>query len=207
KVAKVRHMPAMRFADVPGFIADLRKRPGLSARALEFIVLTAARASEAVGATWAEVDLDAAVWTVPADRMKAGRPHRVPLSDAAVALLHDLRPADAKPDQHVFPGARKGNAMTIAAPLRMLQRDMGKPDLTVHGFRSSFRDWAAERTAFDRQTIEASLAHVVRDQTEAAYLRSDVLDKRTRLMQAWTGYLEKPTKPATVTPIRAEAIA
>lgn len=205
KVKRVQHMAAMPYAEVPAFLAELRKRPGLSARALELIVLTAARASEAVGATWAEVDLDGAVWTVPADRMKAGRPHRVPLSDAAVTLLRDLRPAGAKPDHHVFPGARKGKAMTIAAPLRMLQRDMGKPDLTVHGFRSSFRDWSAERTAFDRQTIEASLAHVVRDQTEAAYLRSDVLDKRAKLMQAWAEYLAKPAKPGEVVSLRRAA--
>ncbi|MEZ5440003.1 MAG: integrase arm-type DNA-binding domain-containing protein [Lysobacterales bacterium] len=208
KVKRVQHMAAMHYAEAPTFLAELRKRPGLSARALELIVLTATRASEAVGATWAEVDLDGAdgpVWTVPADRMKAGREHRVALSDAAVTLLRDLRPADAKPDQYVFPGARKGNAMTIAAPLRMLQRDMSKPDLTVHGFRSSFRDWAADRTTFDRRTIEASLAHVVKNQTEAAYLRSDVLVKRSKLMQAWADYLAKPAKACEVVAIRKAA--
>ncbi|MCB1634655.1 MAG: integrase arm-type DNA-binding domain-containing protein [Xanthomonadales bacterium] len=205
KVKRVQHMAAMPYAEVPTFLADLRKRPSLSARALEFIVLTAARASEAVGATWAEVDLDSAVWTVPAERMKAGREHRVALSDAAATLLRDLRPDDAKPDQHVFLGARKGKAMTIAAPLRMLQRDMSKPGLTVHGFRSSFRDWAADRTAFDRRTIEASLAHQVKDPTEAAYQRSDVLVKRSKLMQAWADYLAKPAKACEVVAIRKVA--
>lgn len=203
KVSKVIHMPAMPYADVPAFVEALRKRPGLSARALEYIILTAARASEAVGATWGEIDLDAAVWTVPAERMKAGRPHRVPLSDASVSLLRDLYQEGVAPSGYVFPGARRGRAMTIAAPLRMLQRDMTKPDLTVHGFRSSFRDWAAERTAFAREVIEASLAHVVRDQTEAAYFRSDVLAKRAKLAQAWADFLKKPTTGASVVPIRA----
>jgi integrase len=205
KITKVQHMAAMPYVDVPAFVTDLRTRPGLSARALEYIILTACRASEAVGATWQEIDLDAAVWTVPAERMKAGRSHRVPLSPAALTLLRTLRPTEAKPADFVFPGARKGRSMTLAAPLRMLQRDMKKIELTVHGFRSSFRDWAAERTAFPREVIEAALAHVVKDATEAAYLRSDVLLKRNKLMQAWADFIAKPKQVSDATPIRRAA--
>jgi integrase len=203
KVAKVKHMAALPYVDVPAFLAELRQRPGQSARALEFIVLTAARASEAVGASWGEIDLEAGVWTVPGDRMKAGRPHRVPLSGPAVQLLRSLQPPASKPAAFVFPG-RPGRAMTIAAPLRMLQRDMGQPDVTVHGFRSSFRDWAAECTAFPREVIEAALAHVNSDKTESAYLRSDVLAKRAKLMQAWADFLASKAKLASVTPINRD---
>lgn len=202
KVAKVKHHPAMPYAQVPAFMADLRAKDSPSAKALELIVLTAARASEAVGAAWAEFDLDGAVWTVPGERMKAGRSHRVALSPAAVALLQSLK-AKAKPRAvFVFPGKQAGRTMTIASPLRMLQRDLKHPDLTVHGFRSSFRDWAAEQTAYPREVIEAALAHVNSDKTESAYLRSDVLAKRARLMADWARFLAEPAKAGDIVPIR-----
>jgi len=203
KVAKVKHHPAMPYAQVPAFMAELRKRESASAKALELIILTAARASEAVGAHWSEIDLDGAVWTVPGERMKAGRPHRVALSPAAVDLLRELESTSTT--DAVFPGIRKGSTMTIAAPLRMLQREMKQTGLTVHGFRSSFRDWAAEQTAYQREVIESALAHANNDKTEAAYLRSDVLAKRARLMADWARFLAEPAQGGAVVPLQRMA--
>jgi integrase len=200
KVQKIEHHPALPYADVGSFIAKLRERDGTAARALEFAILTAARTSEVLNARWDEVDLGAKVWTIPAARMKAGREHRVPLSSAAVAVLKSVHVEGA---ELVFPGAKKGNPLSNMALLKLLDR-MGRSDLTTHGFRSSFRDWAAERTNFPREVAEAALAHVIRDKTEAAYRRSDLFDRRRKLMEAWASHCTtvKSTAGATVVSLK-----
>jgi integrase len=182
---KGRHA-ALPFAQAPAFWAELAAREGVAAKALAFAILTAARTGEVIGADWREVDLDAAVWAVPADRMKGGREHRVPLSPAALALLRELGPSREGP---VF--ATERGALSNMALLMTLRR-MNRADLTAHGFRSSFRDWAAERTNFPREVAEAALAHAIGDAVEAAYRRGDLFEKRRKLMEAWAGYLETP---------------
>lgn len=182
------HHAAMPYGDVPAFVADLRKREAMAARALEFTILTAARSGETFGATWKEIDFDAALWTVPAERMKAGREHRVPLTPRAVEILNELAGLGANSDAHMFPGQREGRPLSTMA-MDMILRRM-KVDFTVHGFRSSFRDWAGEETAFPRDVAEAALAHVVGDQTERAYRRGDALEKRRKLMAAWADFCE-----------------
>jgi integrase len=189
KVRQVEHHAALPRKDMPGFMAALRQqKQGASARALEFTILTAARTSETLGARWREFDMDTAQWTVPASRMKAGRPHRVPLSDAALAVVQAQRTAvgegEPDPDAYVFPGARQGRPLSNMALLMTLRR-MKRGDLTAHGFRSTFRDWAAETTTFPREVCEAALAHVLADKTEAAYRRGDLFTKRRDLMAAW----------------------
>ncbi len=161
----------------------------MSARALEFAILTAARTGEALGARWGEIDLVAKVWTVPAERIKAGREHRVPLSEAALAVLDKVRPLalmrDGKPDPAapVFPGPRRALPLSNMVLLMLLRR-MGRGDLTAHGFRSTFSDWAAERTAYPREVVEMALAHAVENKIEAAYRRGEVLEKRRQLGEA-----------------------
>jgi integrase len=167
---------------------------------LEFVILTAARSGEVRGATWDEIDLQARTWTIPAERMKSSRPHRVPLSAQAVTLLERVpRIGD---ETLVFPSAREGRPisdMTISAVLRR----MGLGHFTVHGFRSSFRDWAAEQTNYPREICELALAHAVGEKVERAYQRSDLLEKRTRLMQDWAAHCERPAAgESVVVPIR-----
>ncbi len=181
KVRAVKHHPALPHADIADFMAQLETREGVAARALGFTILTTARSGETRGATWAEIDLDAKTWTIPANRMKAGKEHRVPLSKAALALLGGKRDddklifeSDAKPGKPI-------SDMSMTAVLRRIGRD----DITVHGFRSTFRDWAGETTGFPREVIEAALAHGIKDKAEAAYARSDLFDKRRKLMEAW----------------------
>src|SRR5262245_21009799 len=181
KVARVKHLPALAYSDVPSFLAELRGRDGYAARALEFTVLTAARSSETLGARWSEIEGN--VWTVPGERMKAGREHRVPLSRRALEILKHL-PRDG---DFVFPGAQQGRPLNVAAMLRALKR-MGRADLTTHGFRSSFMDWAHEQTAFPKVVIDMALGHAVGDKVEAAYRRGDLFDKRRRLMDAWAQF-------------------
>jgi integrase len=161
----------------------------LAADALRLLILTATRTSEVIGARWPEFDLDAATWTIPAERIKAGREHRIPLTAPAVKLLRSLarlRGDDAKTD-FVFPGRGKKH-LSNGAILALLDR-MGRGDITAHGFRSTFRDWAAECTNFAREVAEMALAHVIPDKTEAAYRRGDLFEKRRRLMDAWAGYV------------------
>jgi integrase len=182
KVRKIRHHPALPYDQLGAFMTVLKGREGLAARALEFTILTAARTNEVLGARWEEIDLAAKVWTVPAYRMKAGRDHRVPLCRPALVLLKQLqalRRADL-----VFPSDRSHRMLSNMAMLMVLRR-MDRGDLTAHGFRSTFRDWAAERTAFPPEVAEAALAHVVGDKVEAAYRRGDLFEKRRRLMDAW----------------------
>ncbi len=207
KVARVRHHPALRFLDIGAFMVALRAEQGIAARALEFLVLTAARTSEVIGATWPEIDIDNAVWTVPADRIKAGREHRVPLSAPAMALLRRLY--ETRAGDHVFPGGKSGRPLSNNAILALLER-MGRGDVTAHGFRSTFRDWAAERTAYPREVAEMALAHIVDDKVEAAYRRGDLIEKRRRMMADWATFCDAPTERGAVVPIaagRAEAKA
>lgn len=185
QVKKVKHHTAMPFAEVPVFMASLRKREGIAARALELTVLTAARTGEVIGATWPEFDLEQAVWTIPAERMKAGKAHRVPLNDRALQILAIL------PREHafVFPGMKKGTSISNMSMAAVLKRmDIGPEKATVHGFRSAFRDWAAERTAYSPDVIEMALAHAVKNKVEAAYRRSDLFEHRRSLMSEWTAY-------------------
>ncbi len=177
----------MAFDDVPEFIGRLREREAMAALALEFLILTAARSGEVFGARWAEFDLDAKVWTIPAARMKAGREHRVPLSSRALAILGTL--AAARKGDFVFPGQRHGKPLS-AMSLEMMLRRMKVEGVTVHGFRSAFRDWAGETTSFPREIAEAALAHVSGDATERAYRRGDALEKRRALMAAWANHCE-----------------
>lgn len=198
----VKHHAAMPYGNLPAFMADLGQKEHMSARALIFTILTCARTSETIKATWAEVDLAGKVWTVPAARMKAKRPHRVPLTAAALAVLEAVKhPDGVRPSDWVFPSQyRAGRPLSTAAMERALE-DMGlKGVATVHGFRSSFRDWAGDATNFATDTIEAALAHLVGDETERAYRRGDALLKRRKLMDAWSGYLTRPAA-ANVTPM------
>jgi integrase len=191
RVHKVEHHAAMPYDGLGTFLVSLRARDGIAARALEFLILTAARTGEVSGARWEEIDLAAKVWTVPASRMKAGRQHRVPLSDAALAVLNRVpREVD-----RVFPI----NNMSLP---RLIRR-MGRRGLTVHGFRSSFRDWAAEVSHFPREIAEAALAHLVGDDTERAYRRGDLFEKRRLLMAAWAEFCSGPSAEGVVVPFRA----
>jgi integrase len=183
KVARVEHHAALPYPEVPVFIRDLRGREGIAARALEFAILTAGRTGEVIGTTWAGLDLNAQLWTIPAERMKAGRAHRVPLSSRALAILADL-PVEG---EFVFCGAKKGKSLSNTSLLATMRR-MGRGDLTTHGFRSSFRDWAAETTAFPRDLCEMALAHTVGNRVETAYRRGDLFEKRRELAEAWTTY-------------------
>lgn len=200
KLARVTHHRALPVDAMPEFMAALRKQEGMGARGLEFAILTAARSGEVRGATWAEIDLEAKTWTIPASRMKAEKEHRVPLSPAAVALLKAL------PRMHgcefVFPSTRGRmlSDMTLSAVTRRME-----VDAVPHGFRSTFRDWCAERTNYPREVAEQALAHTISNAVEAAYRRTDLFDKRRRLMQEWAKFCAMPVKAATVTPIRAKA--
>ena len=181
------HHAAMAYADVPAFLARLRERQAgsVSALALEFTILTAARSGEALGMRWDEVDETAKVWTVPPTRMKAAREHRVPLSARALDLLGEAK--QARTGDFVFPGSSAGRPLSVMA-MEMVLRRMGLDDVTVHGFRSAFRDWAGNETHFPREVAEAALAHVIGDAAERAYRRGDALEKRRALMDAWTNY-------------------
>lgn len=179
KLHKVEHHAALPYDEIAAFLADLRGRPGMAAFALEFAILTAARTSEVLGARWSEIDISERLWTVPAGRMNAGRERRVPLSDAALAVLDQVRPLavmrDGKPDAGapVFPGMRRAFPLSNMAMLQLLRR-MGRSELTTHGFRSTFSDWAAERTSFAREVVEMALAHAIENKVEAAYRRGSV---------------------------------
>jgi integrase len=180
------HHAALPYADVPTFVANLRERKAIAALALEFAILTAARSSEVLGARWEGIDFDARIWTIPAGRMKAARQHRVPLSKRAVAIVSRLN--EARADDYVFPGSVQGRPLSVMA-MDMVLRRMGE-HVTVHGFRSSFRDWAGNETHFPREIAEHALAHAVGDKAEQAYRRSDALEKRRPLMEAWARWCE-----------------
>ncbi|SDA25082.1 Integrase [Methylobacterium sp. UNC378MF] len=181
KVRKVEHHAALPFKDVPAFMKTVAAQPGVAAKLMAFTILTAARTGEALGARWHEIDSEAAVWVIPAERMKAGAEHRVPLSAAATTLLAEMRGLD---DTFVFPGGRRGKPLSNMAMLVLLRR-MERTDITTHGFRSSFRDWASEITDFPSEVVEMALAHTVESKVERAYRRGDLFEKRRELMKAW----------------------
>ncbi|MGJ0508326.1 MAG: tyrosine-type recombinase/integrase [Methylocystis sp.] len=176
------HHAAMAYSEVPAFITKLRDRDAMAALALEFTILTATRSGEVLGARWGEIDAASKVWAIPKDRMKAGRDHRVPLSGPALKILAKL--SETRRSEFVFPGARAGRPLSNMA-MEMVLRRMGLDGVTVHGFRSAFRDWAGNETHFAREVAEAALAHVVGDKAEQAYRRGDALQKRRALMEAW----------------------
>jgi integrase len=183
------HHAAMNYADVPTFVRDLQARRATAALALEFGILTAARSGEVLGARWEEFNLDGAVWTVPATRMKAGREHRIPLSDRALKIVKAMH--ECRNGEFVFAGQKPGKPLSVMA-LEMVLRRMKIITATVHGFRSGFRDWSAECTNFPNEVCEAALAHVIENKAEAAYRRGDLFDKRRNLMEAWAAYCAAP---------------
>ncbi|MDO8397397.1 MAG: tyrosine-type recombinase/integrase [Bradyrhizobium sp.] len=191
------HHAAMPYEEVAGFVAELRNREASAALALEICILTAARSGEILGMRWQEINFDKKVWTVPADRMKAGREHRVPLSPRAVAILRKLE--RVKDGEFVFAGQARNKPLSNMA-MEMVLRRMKVDNATVHGFRSSFRDWAGNVSNFPREITETALAHVIGDKAEQAYRRGDALEKRRKLMEAWAGYCE-PTSSNNVVQI------
>ena len=192
------HHAAMPYDEVAGFVANLREREAIAALALELCILTAARSGEILGIRWDEIDFEKKIWTVPAHRMKAGREHRVPLSQRATDIL--VRLTDGRSGDFVFPGQRHDKPLSNMA-MEMMLRRMKIENATVHGFRSSFRDWAGNETGYPRELIETALAHVLGDKAEQAYRRSDALEKRRDLMEAWAGYCD-PTRLANVVKMR-----
>ena len=197
---KVQHHKALPYEQLPQFMQQLRKREGTAAAGLEFLILTAARTGEVIGAVWDEIDLDQKVWVIPAERMKMSRPHRVPLSDRAVAILKALPREDGNP--HVFIGTKKGRGLSNMSMSVLLQKRMKVP-ATVHGFRSSFRDWTADNQ-YDRNASELALAHLVgKDDTERSYLRTDMLDRRRPMMADWADYCAGKAVSGNVVPLRS----
>jgi integrase len=192
----VKHHPALAFAELPTFFAELRNSKAMSARALEFTILTAARTGEAINARWEEVDLEQKIWTVPAERMKKGREHIVPLSKSVIDILSAL----PRVNEYVFPGARPGLPISNVAMLELLHSM--RDGATVHGFRSSFRDWAGDRTNHSHETLEFALAHSIPSKTAAAYRRYSGLEKRRALMEQWATFCSAPAADATVTQLR-----
>lgn len=188
------HHAALGYDAVPAFMADLRGRAAVAARALEFVILTAARSGELLGATWDEIDIEKKIWTIPAERMKAGREHRVPLSSRAMEIIDEM--AKLGTEGFVFPGPKPKKPLSTMA-MAMLLRRM-KANVTVHGFRSTFRDWASETTGFSHEVCEMALAHTIGNKAEAAYRRGDLFEKRRRLMEAWAGYCAKAANAKVV---------
>ena len=193
------HQPAMPYNQVPGFIAELRARDGLAPVALEFTILTGGRTSEVLGATWSEIDFETRVWTVPANRMKAERLHRVPLSRRALEILKELY--QARTGEFVFPSSKRGRPLSTMSMLMVLRR-MRVTGATTHGFRSALRDWATDVAGVPREIAEAALSHISGDMTERAYARSDALERRRGLMEAWAQFLEG-SRAADVVPMLA----
>lgn len=200
KLQNIEHHPSLPWREIGAFMPLLKAQEGFAARAVELAILTACRSGEIRGATWVEFDLAAKLWTIPGNRMKASREHVVPLSDEAIALLEKL----PRTGEHVFPGMRVGalSDMSLTAVLRRMKRS----DITVHGFRSTFRMWAAESSSFPREVAEHALAHKLPDAVEAAYQRGTMIDKRRRLMTAWSKFCHTAQKDAMVTPIRRAAL-
>lgn len=209
KVKKVQHHAALPYREVAAFMASLHEEDGVAARALEFLILTAARTNEVTGARENEIDPEERLWTVPADRIKGEKEHRVPLSDAAMTIWRQAKrrpPKHTPSDAFIFGGGRSGKPLSHAAMTAVLKR-MGCEDITVHGFRSTFRDWAAECTNYPSEVAEMALSHVVRNKTEAAYRRGDLFNKRRRLMEDWAKYCATKRSPASVVPLHGKTAA
>lgn len=204
KIAKVKHQPALPYQQVHAFVQALREKKGVSPKAFEFLILTAARSGEVLGAKWDEIDLAAKVWTIPAERMKAGREHRIPLSARAVTIIKEM--VAGRQCDFVFPGPTGKKGMSNGALLAVIKGMPNYTEYVPHGFRSTFRDWAAETTNFANEMLELALAHTIRDKAEAAYRRQDQLEKRVKLMQQWANYIDRPMQSATVTTIRVENV-
>jgi integrase len=201
KVRRVKHHAALPYLEIGAFMTDVRSREGIAARALDFTILTAMRTEAVIGAKPIEISKPQRVWTIPGHRMKGGLEFRVPLSDAAMAVIEQLR--GESEGEFLFPGQRPGRPLSNMAMLTFLQRRLGRSDLTVHGFRSTFRDWAAERTNFPNEVAEAALAHTISDKVEAAYRRGDLFDKRRSLMDAWATHCERPAAIGAVVDFRS----
>jgi integrase len=199
KVRPIQHHPALPYGVIPTFMGQVRGRNGIAARALEFMILMASRIGEALGARWDEIDLAAKLWIIPKERMKSGKEHRVPLAPRAIAIVEAM--AELRINEFVFPGAKQGRPLSDTG-IRALVRELGV-SVTRHGFRSTFRDWAAETTGFPNHVVEMALAHAVSDAVEAAYRRGDLLEKRRKLMEAWAAYCER--KPAEVVQLKGRA--
>jgi integrase len=187
KVQKLKHHPALPHADTASLMKKIRASKSVSARALEFTILTACRTQESIGAKWNEIDLNKNIWTIPAERMKAGREHRVPLSTQTISILNDLY----RTNDYLFPGLKKGKPISNMAMLKFLKKDLGYSDITVHGFRSSFREWVSEVSTYSAELGESALAHINSNKVEAAYQRSDLLKKRCEMMQDWADYINQ----------------
>ena len=186
KIQKPKHHAALPHADSPELMKQIRASKSVSARALEFTILTACRTQESIGAKWNEIDLNNNIWTIPAERMKAGREHRVPLSTQALSLLNNLY----RTNDYLFPGLKKDKPISNMSMLKFLKKDLGHSNITVHGFRSSFREWVSEASTYSAELGESALAHINSNKVEAAYQRSDLLKKREAMMQDWADYLE-----------------
>jgi integrase len=197
KLRRVKHHPAMPYADLPAFVAELRRQEGVSARALEFLILTATRTGEVIGARNGEFNFTDKVWTIPGERMKAGREHRVPLGARALEILAEL----PREGNFVFLGRFAGKPLSNMAMLELI-REL-RPGFVPHGFRSSFRDWAYERSNYPREIVEAALAHATKDKTEAAYKRGDALEKRRRLMRDWERHCATLGAAGVVVPLKS----
>jgi integrase len=204
RVRRVEHHAALPYQEIAGFMASLRGEESVAARALEFTVLTGARTGEVIGARWNEIDAAQRLWIIPAERMKGGREHRVPLSPAALAIINAM--AALRCGDFVFPGGKSNRPLSNMAFLMLLRR-MERSDLTVHGFRSTFRDWAAERTSFPAEVAEMALAHAVGDKVEAAYRRGDLFHKRRQLAEAWAKFCAPSPSAGRSVPIRRPAAA
>jgi integrase len=206
RVRDVEHLAALPYTALPAFLANLRAREAVAARALEFLILTGARTGEVIGARWNEIDLLDKTWTLPATRMKAHREHRVPLSMRALAILRGMQTGceGNHGDTFVFPGPKPGTPLSNTALLMLLRR-MGVDNLTVHGFRATFKTWASERTSFQNEIAEAALAHVIGDKVEQAYRRGDLFERRRRLMTQWATFCTMSVDDAQtkVLPLRA----
>ena len=204
KLLRVRHSPSLPYEYLGDFMTLIRTHTCLSASALEFTILTATRSMEVIKAKWSEINLEARVWTIPAERMKSGREHRVPLSVQAVAILERMQKIRQQGD-YVFPGTKHGKSMSDHTMLMFIKLTLGIRAVVTHGFRSTFRDWAGETTSYPREVCEAALAHSDRSDTEAAYFRSDLFAKRAKLMQSWADYCDLPSKTQTgnVVPMQA----
>jgi integrase len=186
KIRPVKHHAALPYGEIGGFMAEVRQQEGVAACALAFTILTVGpRTGGTIAARWPEIGWEACLWTIPGDRMKGGKEFKVPLSDAAMAILEEMR--QIRQNDFIFPGAKTGRPISNMAMLMVLRR-MGRGDLTVHGFRSTFKDWASDCTGFPREIIEMAMAHEIGDKVEAAYRRGEALRKRRQLMDAWTRY-------------------
>jgi integrase len=201
-VRRIEHHAALPYGELADFMIELRQQEGAAARALEFAILTVARTGEVIGARWGEINAAERLWTIPAARMKAGKEHRVPLSHPAMAIVSEM--SSLRSGDFVFANGKTGQPLSNMAMLMLLRR-MGRAELTAHGFRSTFSDWCAERTAFPAEVREMALAHAVNDKVEAAYRRGDLFEKRRQLAQAWATYCDSPPAAGEVVPIRATA--